>query len=380
MARTVAHHGAAGVGIRRAREASGLSQAALAHAAHISRQALGAIESGRYQPSVTVALALARELGEPVERLFAPGDSPAARVEAHVAGAAAARGAARARVTLARIACRIVAVPSAPAALSLAAAAGIVERIGRSDRAQVETFRSRSEIDGTLMVAGCDPAVTLLADWIARHHAPVTVAALACSSAGALDALGARHAHAAGVHLRDPRSGEYNLAAARRALHRRSTLINFARWELGLATARGNPLGIRGFADVARPALRIVNRALGSGARAALDEALSGLGIAPASLAGYGRELGGHLDVAAAIAAGDADAGVTIRVAADAYALHFITIREERYDLALLNSELGTAPVAALLDALGSSRFAREVAELCGYDTRDMGTVVARIA
>jgi len=30
---------------------------------------------------------------------------------------------------------------------------------------------------------------------------------------------------------------------------RRSLVVNFARWEIGLTTACGNPLAIRGFAD-----------------------------------------------------------------------------------------------------------------------------------
>jgi DNA-binding XRE family transcriptional regulator len=41
-----------------------MSQAELARRTGISRQALGAIEAGVYQPSVSVALSLAHELGE----------------------------------------------------------------------------------------------------------------------------------------------------------------------------------------------------------------------------------------------------------------------------------------------------------------------------
>src|SRR5208283_4026533 len=41
--------------------------------AGISRQALGAIESGAYHPGVAIAIRLARELGESVETLFGEG-------------------------------------------------------------------------------------------------------------------------------------------------------------------------------------------------------------------------------------------------------------------------------------------------------------------
>jgi len=229
-------------------------------------------------------------------------------------------------------------------------------------------------------VAGCDPAVALLADWVARRHAPVRIVALASGSVGALEALLGGRAHVAGVHLRDTRSGEYNTGPVRRALkNRRTTIVRFASWELGLATAAGNPLGIRGFADLARPRLRIVNRERGAGARIALDAALGALGLKPAALAGYDREVGGHLEVALAIAAGQGDVGVTLRVAAEAYGLGFVPIREEHYDLAVPEREMQSAAVRAMLEALNSSRFASEVAGLCGYDTSEMGAVAARL-
>src|SRR5580700_1450734 len=131
----------------------------------------------------------------------------------------------------------------------------------------------------------------------------------------------------------------------RRALgRRRSIVVNFARWEIGLAMAPGNPLAIRGFADLARPGLRIVNREAGSGARSALDEALADQNLKPDSIAGYEVEAGGHLDVASAIAAGLADVGVTIRLGADAFGLHFIPYRDERYDLVIMETEVESAP------------------------------------
>jgi molybdate-binding protein len=93
-----------------------------------------------------------------------------------------------------------------------------------------------------VLVAGCDPAVAILADWLARRRSPVNVVALPCSSKTALEDLLRGQVHAAGVHLRDPDSGEYNLAPVRRLLRERpAVLVNFARWELGLATTSGNP-------------------------------------------------------------------------------------------------------------------------------------------
>ena len=373
-----------GEAIRRARASRGLTQNDLAARAGISRQALGAIESGSYQPGVNVALSLARELGESVENLFgAPAEDTVRQISASWRDddLPASGPTARNRVALGRVGGKVVAVTQAAARLTLVAGGGMLEHAARR-RAEVTTFLSRDEIDATLLIAGCDPAVAILADWLARARSPVAAISLNCSSKRALATLIAGRVHAAGVHLRDARNGEYNLSPVRHAFGKRHAaiiLIHFGQWELGLATAANNPLKIRGFGDLERPKLRIVNRELGSGARAALDEDLSKLGLKANRIAGYKIELGGHLEVAEGIASGQADVGVTIRVAAQAYGLDFVPLRVERYDLVIPAGEMDSAPVVAMLDALNSRRFAREVSQLCGYDTTQMGQVVARI-
>lgn len=366
--------------LRSARITRGLTQSELARRAKISRQALGAVESDTYQPNVTVALVLARELGQSVEALFGSTDDDCQHIDATWAGEdIKSSNVSHVRVALGRVGGKIVAVNQAAAGLTLAPACGILER-ARRKTAEVTTFRSQDEIDATVLIAGCDPGVAILADWLARRRSPVSAVALSCSSKMALDALLKGQVHAAGVHIRDPHSEEYNLAPVRRALGEKpAVLVNFARWELGLATASGNPLGIEGFADFIRRDMRIVNRESGSGARAAMDEALKSLGIPTSKIAGYEREVAGHLEVAAAIADKEANVGVTIRVAAEAYGLQFIPLREERYDLVILHRDIDSTPVKAMLEALNSSCLATEIGQFCAYDTERMGQIIARL-
>ena len=366
--------------LARARTARDLTQTELARRAGISRQALGAIESGAYHPSVAIAIRLARELGASVESLFGEiNDEASTLVEAGWLDDERRRhprSQSRVVVALARVGGKVVAVARPAAHLTLVPAAGVLQR-ARRHRADVATFHLPDEIDSTLLMSGCDPAVAILADWLARRRSPVHAVALPCSSREALRALVDGRAHVAGVHLRDRKTGVYNLAPISRAVgHRRSMVVNFARWELGLATAPGNPLAIRGFADLARPGLRIVNREDGSGARSAIDQALGELGLPSERIAGYQFEVGGHLEVAAAVAAGLADVGVTIRLGADAYGLHFLAQRDERYDLVIMGDEAESIAVKAMLDALNSRRFANEISQLCAYDTAQMGQVV----
>jgi putative transcriptional regulator len=56
--------------VRERRLAANLSQAALGTALGVSRQTINAIETGRYDPSLTLAVRLARYFGSTVEEMF----------------------------------------------------------------------------------------------------------------------------------------------------------------------------------------------------------------------------------------------------------------------------------------------------------------------
>lgn len=57
--------------LRAARVAKGLTQAALAEAASVSRKTINTVENGVFIPSVLLALTLARVLETSVEAIFA---------------------------------------------------------------------------------------------------------------------------------------------------------------------------------------------------------------------------------------------------------------------------------------------------------------------
>jgi putative transcriptional regulator len=59
--------------VRERRGERGLSQAELAVAMNVSRQTINAIETGRYTPSLPLALALARYFETTVEEMFDDG-------------------------------------------------------------------------------------------------------------------------------------------------------------------------------------------------------------------------------------------------------------------------------------------------------------------
>lgn len=56
--------------VRELRLAAGLSQRELGETLEVSRQTVNSIETGRYDPSLPLAIAIARHFGRPVEEIF----------------------------------------------------------------------------------------------------------------------------------------------------------------------------------------------------------------------------------------------------------------------------------------------------------------------
>ncbi len=367
-----------GNGLRTARRAAGLSQGALAAQADTTRQTIGALEAGLYAPTLGVALRLARALGREIEGLFwLEEERPV--VQAEVLSIGPPPAGLPLRVQVARVGGRTLArtLDAFGVADGLIAAGTVGAQV--AGRAIVTLLADPATLDRTAVVLGCDPALTTLGAHLGRRHARpgLRLAVGQATSLAALAALARGEAHAAGMHLLDEATGEYNLPFVRRAFAGRHVrVVTAAHWQQGLIVARDNPRGIAGAADLARPDLTIVNREPGAGSRAALDHALRVADTAPEAVRGYARAVGSHRAVAEVVAAGLADAGPGILAAARALGLGFIPLAEERYDLVFADETRDCAPVIALLDTLNSRAFRDEIDALPGYDISRTGTVV----
>jgi len=361
--------GGSGARLRLARQARGFSQQQLAGMAGVSRQAVSAVEAGHSDPSLRVALALARALGLTAEELFGPGHEPPP-VAARAVAPLGPRGA---RVSLAPMGDSFVAMPlggDTGAQAGFAAAGGIVaERAGEV----VPIGPPRP----TLVVAGCDPALPLLENPLAGLDPPVGFTWWACGSGEALRLAEAGLVHAAGAHLRG-RTGEYNTGPARERLrHGGAEVLGFAAWREGLVLRADLADKVGGLSDAARYRLRLVNREPGSEARRVLDREVARAGIAAQTLAGYDSRVTGHLQVAASIAAGLADAGVASEPAAMAYGLAFVPLAAERFDLVIPAQQAGSREVQALRRVLASPWLLTQLDSLPGYDPSRCGDRVA---
>jgi molybdate-binding protein len=152
-------------------------------------------------------------------------------------------------------------------------------------------------------------------------------------------------------------------------------IIGFATRAQGLMVAAGNPLQLRDLHDVqARPA-RFINRPLGTGTRVVLDELLAQAGLPADQFPGYAHSEPSHTAVAHAIAAGAADVGLGIEVAARAHGLDFVPLLRESYHLVCLKSALDDPAIKALLQLLQSPAWQAQLSELPGYRPWQSGEV-----
>ncbi len=361
------------------REQRGISAAQLAKLVGVSRQTIYAIEAGDYVPNTTAALQLAKVLEVRVEDLFAlEADPPARPVLLTVDLIDGAQTARKGQpVQLCRVGKRMIGVSAIPQPVTLPVADGvIVESSKRTHQAEVQVFQNELPEGKRLLIAGCDPGISLLAQHLARFD-DVDMVVAPSSSQQALEWLKQGSVHIAGTHLRDSSSGEYNLPTIKRLFPQGMVkVVTFAIWEQGLVLQNGNPKSIRGAGDLARKDVRIINREKGAGSRELLDQQLRAAGVAPDSVSGYDSIAHGHLQVALSVSLGEADCCIATRSAARAFGLSFLPLATERYDLVIRRQYARLPAVQAVLDGLNRAAIRRKLEILAGYDTSHTGEVL----
>ena len=149
--------------------------------------------------------------------------------------------------------------------------------------------------------------------------------------------------------------------------------MGFTAWREGLVVRPDLRAVATGLDAIARRRLRIVNREPGAEARRLLDRELARLHLEPADLIGYDAEAAGHLQVASAVAAGLADAGVASEPAARAYGLAFVPLAHERFNLVIPAEHAASREAQALLRVLTSPWLLAQLASIPGYDASPCG-------
>lgn len=295
------------------------------------------------------------------------------------------------RVKVGKVDDKFVAAPlarGAGAAMSLVRADGFCvieqssEGVEAGEKVSIELYRSKSEIENTLVVIGShDLILDVMADIMPNEYKDMHVTSTHVGSMGGLMALRRGEAHMAPIHLLDEATGEYNVSYVRKMFKEPMALIKGVHRIQGILVKKGNPLGISSIDDLVKKTvdgeqIRYVNRQRGAGTRVLFDYKLKEAGIDPFAINGYDREMTTHMAVAAAVASDGADAGMGILSAAHAMDLDFIEVAPEEYDFAIPARHLELPHVKAFIKILKSEEFRSRLESLGGYNCDRVGETI----
>lgn len=232
---------------------------------------------------------------------------------------------------------------------------------------------------GGFVISGQDILLDILARYLQLSPNGVQALRSYAGSYNGLYAMYQGHVQMVAVHLWDGDTGEYNVPFVRRMLPGvPAVIIHLACRLQGFYVAKGNPRGIRGWEDLKRKDITIINREKGSGTRVLLDERLRRLGIPPGTIKGYTRESTSHLAIASTVARGGADLGIgNEKSGMQVKGIDFIPLQPERYELVIKKEDMNSPPFETAVEILRSPEFRLELEGIGGYELAETGKIVA---
>ena len=212
-----------------------------------------------------------------------------------------------------------------------------------------------------------------LLEWAIRESGS-EIATFFAGSIDGLSRMTARRALAAGMHVFDPQTGEFNRGLVANELAGQPVVMIEWAWRTqGLVVASGNPLGLASAADLA--GVRFVPRQPEAGSYLLLRHLVAEAGIDVETIEMLDPPARTEADVAQHVLEGRADAGLAVETVARMHRLDFIPLFRERYDLLVWRREFFEAPMQRLLAFCAGAAFRRRATEIGGYDLSGLGTV-----
>lgn len=228
-----------------------------------------------------------------------------------------------------------------------------------------------------LILSGQDVVLDILANYLQQEG--IRTARTYLNSFEGLLSLYQGNIQVAACHLFDGQ--EFNRSYVRSLMPGvPAVLVNISYRSQGFYVQKGNPKQIRGWQDLARENITVLNRRSGSSARILLDIQLKRLGIPASRVRGYDRVMKSHLTMAAAIAAGEADLAIgTERISRQIDGLDFIPLLEERYDFVIRKDQMESEEIQGLMKILQMPAFRNEISRFSGNDYRDLGKIICEV-
>lgn len=237
----------------------------------------------------------------------------------------------------------------------------------------------RSSEEKGFIICGQDSLLDTLCRYLGRHPNGVRALRSYESSYSALYSLYRGEVQAAAAHIWDGKTGEYNTPYVERMLPGvPAVIIHLARRIQGFYVLKGNPVNIKGWEDLKRKDVRLINREAGSGSRILLDEHLKRMGLQSGMVGGYENEAYTPMTLAGAIVRGHADVGIGLDMPfLQAREIDFIPVQKEYYDLVIKKESMNQPVFRTIFEILRSEDFKMEMHGIGGYDLTEAGVIAA---
>ena len=255
----------------------------------------------------------------------------------------------------------------------------INEWIESNAKVGLEQARQKSKrVEGALLASGSnDPILDILQTYMKKSYPEFYIFSANTGSTDGLKALNMGYTDIAWSHLLDAKSNEYNIPFLSTYLPNiKPVVVNLFYRDLGFVTAPKNPFRIRGFEDLTRKDVRLINRQEGSGTRVLLDLHLKKLRMSPSKIQGYEKEVYTHMEVGLSILSKEADVGIATGSVSKLLGLPFIPVTHERFDMILDKSTYFEKGIQAFIEILNSEEFRNKVERLGTYNFKNSGKIL----
>lgn len=242
---------------------------------------------------------------------------------------------------------------------------------------EVEAWLARHE-PGGMAVPSVTPCVLAgshdpLLEWALRESRSF-IASFFDGSLDGLRRLKQGEASVAGLHLPEADGTAWNRSHVVAELGERPVvLLEWAWRERGLIVPAGNPLGLRGLADL--PGRRIAPRQSEAGAELLFRMLLVQADLPPTAVERTEPPARNETDAALAVAHGKADATFGLACVARQLQLDFIPLLRERFDLLLDRATYFEPPFQRFAAFCRGPALQEKAAEFGGYDIGGLFTV-----
>ncbi|MGB5822993.1 MAG: molybdopterin biosynthesis protein [Proteocatella sp.] len=287
------------------------------------------------------------------------------------------------RVKIGNVDGKFVATPlsrGAGAAMSLVRSDGFCiipqnsEGVDANETINVKLVRKKTELNQTIVSIGShDMILDVLNDIFGKQGGNLHLSSSHVGSLAGLMSLKKGECHMAPTHLLSS-DGSYNIANIKSMITEPVALVKGVSRTQGLIVQKGNPLNIKGLADLERATY--INRQRGAGTRVLLDYKLEKLKLDKSKITGYEREATTHMAVAAAVKSNTCDCGLGVYSAARALDLDFVPVGEEEYDFAIMKKYMDMDIIKNFISTIKSDEFKKRLEQLGGYGYQNTGEVI----